>query len=411
MMSPKSFMRATRGNVSVIFALSLVAIVAATGGAVDLFNASSAKGELQDALDSAVLVGVAASSAADSSASRAFLANVKPSLQPAVQAYSSSAASSSTSAGNVTTLSYSGTASVNSPTFLMKIIGIDQIAVTARATALKSTTTPVANKPCIYVLDPTGNQSLLVNSGANITAPNCEIHVKSTGNPAGMFNSGSNLNFKKVCVKGSKVTQNSTVVKNLALSCAAEDDPYAGKLPTPASGTCNFSNGNYNGGNITMSPGVYCGWFNFNGTSNVTFNPGVYVIKGGGWNVGAGTWTGSGVTFYFADTSKIQFNSGISANLSAPTTGNYANILFYEAAGLSKSDFIFNDSQAHKFSGLIWLPSRTVTMNAKSGINSDSLTLVTWRLILNNTTWNLTPQSGTNSTSSGAASTKIRLVK
>ena len=68
----------------------------------------------------------------------------------------------------------------------------------------------------------------------------------------------------------------------------------------------------------------------------MNFKPGVYVIKGGGWNVNGGSWTGSGVTFYFADTSHIQFNSGISATLSAPTSGTYSGLLFYEPDGLAE---------------------------------------------------------------------------
>ncbi len=33
-----------------------------------------------------------------------------------------------------------------------------------------------------------------------------------------------------------------------------------------------------------------------------------------------GLWTGNGVTFYFADTSKIQFNSGMEQRLKAPSS-------------------------------------------------------------------------------------------
>ena len=34
------------------------------------------------------------------------------------------------------------------------------------------------------------------------------------------------------------------------------------------------SNQNYSGAN-TLSPGVYCGTFNFNGTGSLTLNPGL----------------------------------------------------------------------------------------------------------------------------------------
>jgi len=402
-----NFRKQTRGNVSMVFALSFVVVVAAAGGAIDMSNASMVRHDMQDALDSAVLAGVRTSSAQMTNVATAtFNDNVAKSLSGAVtQSYAGSSASSA----GVMTTTLAGTAEISSPTYALKLIGMNDINIKVASTAVGSATVATIATPCIYVLDPTGSQALLVNSGAQITAPNCEIDVKSTGNPAGMFNSGSNLNFKKVCMQGTKVTQNSTTVPNLALGCTNQTDPYTGKTPTPASSTCNFSNGNYNDAVVNLTPGVYCGWFNFNNSSaKVNFAPGVYVIKSGGWNVNGGTWTGSGVTFYFADTSKIQFNSGIAATLSAPTSGTYKDLLFYEASGLAKSDFIFNDSVANNLTGVIWLPSRTVTWNAKSGVASDALTMVVWRLILNNTTWNLGPQGGGN-TAAGAM-TSVRLI-
>lgn len=264
--------------------------------------------------------------------------------------------------------------------------------------------------PCIVVLDPTGSQALLVNSGAQITAPKCEIHVKSTANPAAIFNSGSNLNFKKLCLKGTNVIKNSTTVNNLNLGCEAASDPYAASIPTVADSACTASNGNYNGATVNLTPGTYCGWHNFNNSSaKVTFAPGLYVIKNGGWNVNGGTWTGSGVTFYFADTSKIQFNSGIAADLSAPTSGTYKGLLFFEKAGLSKSDFIFNNAVSNKMTGLIWLPSRNVTYNAKSLMQSDALSMVMHRLILNNTTWNLEPDTLNSAQTAASGLSQIRL--
>jgi len=401
----KDFLRATRGNVAMIFAFAFVLIVGSAGGGVELFNAVSARSSMQDALDSAVLAGIRAGTTAQmsSSASAAFNGNIPSTLTGATQTYGAASASS----GSVTNLTFTGEASVEVPTKVMGLFGIDSMTVHAKSVAVaEKAGTPAG--PCIYVLDPSGSQALLVNSGAQVAASACEIDVKSTANPAAIFNSGSSLAFSKLCIQGANVTQNSTTVANLKTGCAAQGDPYAGTLPTPASSTCTYSNLNYSAATQNLSPGVYCGWFNFNNSSaQVNFAPGVYVIKGGGWNVNGGTWTGSGVTFYFADTSKIQFNSGISANLSAPTSGTYKNLLFYEAAGLSKTQFVLNDSVSNQLTGLIWLPSRELTLNAKSGIQSDALTMVVWRLILNNTTWKLASQGG--SSSSGGTLSKVRL--
>jgi len=405
-----AFRRQSHGNAALVFALSLVAVVGAGGGALDVTSAVNSQHDLQDAIDAAVLAGVAASSDSASVASQTFAENLDKRIAVTTQTYTASSASSSSAGVVSVSTQLAGTAAGHAPTYMLQLFGISQINLSVNATAVSTRKQSPAG-PCVYVLDPSGSQALLVNSGAQVQAPNCEIDVASTGNPAAIFNSGSSLNFKTLCLQGTQTIQNSTTVANLKTGCATKADPYAGKLPTPSSSTCNYSNGNYNDATVNLSPGVYCGWFNFNNSSaKVNFAPGVYVIKNGGWNVNGGTWTGSGVTFYFADTSKIQFNSGISATLSAPSGGTYANLLFYEAAGLSKSDFIFNDSVANNLTGVIWLPSRNVTFNAKSGVASDSLTMIVWRLILNNTTWSLGPLSG-DSSSSGSGASTIRLIR
>jgi hypothetical protein len=154
---------------------------------------------------------------------------------------------------------------------------------------------------------------------------------------------------------------------------------------------------------------VYCGWFNFNNAPTVSFQPGVYVIKNGGWNVNGGTWTGNGVTFYFADQSKIQFNSAVAVTMSAPTSGTYAGIMMYEAANLGLSDFIFNDAKAMQLEGLIYLPSRNVTFNSGSSLTDRRFTLIINTLILNQTRWTLKPYSG--GIGGGGGTKSVRLIQ
>ncbi|OYX31494.1 MAG: hypothetical protein B7Y99_10200 [Caulobacterales bacterium 32-69-10] len=373
-----AFGRSRAGGIALIAALCLPVILAAVGGAVDLLRASTYRSQMQSALDAAVLAAVQVAPDQRSDVGlRFFNAGMEgASVLPAVSFVTKAD-------GNL-----AGTARAELPTYLLSLIKMDTLPVRAAATAARSVS---ANKVCLLLLDPTGGQALLVNSGANVQAPNCEVHVRSTGSPAAIFNGGSTLNTAKICIRGTTIIDNGGVHPNLEKGCAAIADPFAGTMPAPPSTSCQYNNLNYNGGAVTLNPGVYCGWVNFNGTNTVTFKPGVYTIKGGGWNVNGGSWTGSGVTFYFADTSKIQFNSAVSGTLSAPTSGAHSGILFYEAAGLSKSAFILNDSANTKWTGLVYLPSRNATYNSGATLTSPSLTLVFNRLILNSVKWSLTP--------------------
>jgi hypothetical protein len=175
----------------------------------------------------------------------------------------------------------------------------------------------------------------------------------------------------------------------------------------PSTSSCTYSNLNFNGGTVTLKPGVYCGWINFNSNPKVTFEAGTYVIRDGGWNVNGGTWTGTGVTFYFADTSKIQFNSAVAANITAPTSGTYKDLVMYEKSGLARSQLPFNDSNDFNLQGIIYLPSRDVTFNGGSKLTNKKMTIVVNTLILNQTKWDLKPATGDAGPSAGLKSVRL----
>lgn len=395
------FKTSDKGNVAVVFGLSAMALLGLTGGALDYYSAVNLKSKLQDAMDASVLSGLRHPEAnRNTEATRVFHNNLPDNLSSITPSYIPGENS------------LTGNASFASPTTILNLLGITSIPLSVTATAQG---TPVKGKtagPCVYVLDPSGSQTLRVNSGPDIVAPECELHVRSTAREAAVFNSGIKLDFKKICVASSTVLDNHRGLKNVELKCDAHPDPYAGKLPSVNAGSCQHSNLNINGGNQTLNPGTYCGWTNFNGGPNIKLNPGLYVIQNGGWNVNGGNWTGDGVTFYFADQSKIQFNSDVALNLKAPSSGTYKDILIFEKPGLGISDFILNDARSNEMNGLIWLPSRRVTYNSKSQMSSHHMTLVSWQLTLNQTKWRLDPEaSGQVEASAGSSLTNIRLTR
>ena len=115
-----------------------------------------------------------------------------------------------------------------------------------------------------------------------------------------------------------------------------------------------------------------------------------YVLKGGSWNVNGGEWSGDNVSFYFADSnSKIQFNSGVLATLTPPNSGPYEGVFITEAPGLNNSQFIINDSRGFDFEGIVYLPSREITLNSGATVRSRDLQLVARSFIVNGANLNL----------------------
>ncbi|MGJ4971675.1 MULTISPECIES: Tad domain-containing protein [unclassified Bradyrhizobium] len=388
------FGRAKDGQISMIFAITIIPILVSVGAAVDFAKSSDTRAQLQKSVDAAVLAGVTQASAQQvSTASAVFSGSFKGRFGTGT-----TATFTPNSDGSL-----SGTATTSVKTSFLNVMGTTSLGVTASATAKAGaqTTSPV----CILLVSTINAQSLLVNSGAQLNAPSCEIHVLSTQSPAAMFN--ATLNVKRICIKGTNITKNGGVTPPAETGCAAISDPFAGKLPAVTVGACTTNNKVYDPGSVTLNPGVYCGATNFNGSGTLTLNPGLYIIKGGAMTFNSGwTVTGSGVTFYLVDqNATLTFNGNVNATLSAPTSGTYANILMYEPSGLSTTNLPINGTSSSSYTGLMYLPSRNVTINSVSTMSSNSVTMVFNTLILNQTNWAIAPGALSMSAASGPAGT------
>lgn len=386
----RSLLSSRSGQVGLIAALLALPLAMIVGLAIDYSRASTARDQMQVAIDGAVLAGARdASSSWTTVATRTFDAGLLADVTVSSRSFAAD------SDGN-----YAGTAQAKLKTSFGGLFSLDALSLQVTATAVRKA---AGNKVCILLLSTTASPGLLLNGGANLNAPNCEVHVKSTANPAATFNSGTVFTTLKTCVAGTNVLDNGGTHASLTKGCSTATDPFAGTLPTPSTICPATAPTIPNTTTMTLQPGVYCGWFNFNGGPAVTLNPGVYVIKNGGWNVNGGSLSGSGVTFYMADTSYIQFNGTVKLDLTAPTSGTYTNLLWYEAQSLSQSSFTMNATNGARLTGLIWLPSRNLTLNAGASATSNNLTMVLNSLIMNTVNWTIGSADKAITTSGGTA--------
>lgn len=387
-LDPGAFIADIRGSIGIVMAIALVALLVAVGAAVDLAQTLRAREILQGALDQATIRAALTTGSDYVAAGQAALA---ANLQDTGVAEENLGSSFTRNADG----SVSGRATITVPLSFMGIVGKNEmsVGVAAKATPKTTTATAPAGTVCI-LLTSKNSQALLVNSGATVLATGCEIHVQSSASGAAIFNAGTTINSKKICIKSASIIDNGGTHPNLEKSCSPANDPYATTLPVVTVGACNYNSRNIDAATYTFQPGVHCGSVNFNSSKTVsTFSPGLYIIKGGDWNI-QGTLKGTGVTFYFADKSKFQFNSGAGTYLTAPTSGTYANILMYENPSNSGvSQWPWNDSPGHELSGLIHLTTRQLTMNSGMTASLDKVTIVADSLILNQMTWNLAPDT------------------
>ena len=362
----KYFLKNEDGNISIMFAMSLLVTLFSIGTAVDISLAHSKKSNMQDALDNAVL----------SAALHNKEANYKE-----IGSTSFHSNFDITSIKNLN-LSFKihddkmiGELHGYQKMFFAGILPVDTMKISVKSVANISSP---ASEPCIISLSQ-NRPGIIFNGGTEIEGEGCEIHSHTRNVNGAMANSGIDINVEKTCIRSARILNNSNgQIGNFELNCEVAPDPYAGAIPVPTSTACDFNNGNYNDANVTLAPGVYCGWHNFNNSNaNVTFEPGLYILRNGGWNVNGGTWDGEDVTFYFNDNgSAIQFNSGVSATMSAPSTGDYAGIFITEREGLNLRNFILNDTRGFDFEGDIYLPSKNITMNGGATVRARRMKII-----------------------------------
>lgn len=381
--SGRALAQCQAGGTMMIFALLTVPVVGMVGFSIDMVRTSNAKSALRATLDATLLSAAKAGEDDFLTAANAYFdsnLNELSKLEPSARF-----STSKTSAGTV----YKGTATAEVGTTFASVLGINSIPLSMTA----SVTEPrEIGDTCIWVLDESANHALTFNSEAKVVAPDCAVQVNSMNNAAAVFNSNIDIYFSDICIAGPGVTNNYGPIDNLRTSCEPKQEPFTASMPAVAPGDCDYGSKNFNGGNVTLHPGTYCGGINFNNNTNVTFLPGLYVLNGSKWNVNGGEWDGEGVSFYFhTRSSGIQFNSAVTSVLTPPASGPYQDIMFFEAPGLAKSNFIFNDSEDFQIEGLVYLPSRDTTYNANSIWRAREFTFVVNTLKLNQTNWDLTP--------------------
>ncbi|MCO5163849.1 MAG: pilus assembly protein TadG-related protein [Mesorhizobium sp.] len=392
----RAFLSGTGGSLAPYIGIALLPLMVVATIAVEYTEGQRVKSRLQNALDGAVLTGA---SGEEKVAEATDYFNA--SFPEFVDKSDGPVAEFALGEGVL-----DATARWQSGTGLGSALFGDLLSVSVRSQARFADEEP--GGPCITVLANSG-QALLVNSGANIQAPSCEIHVHSTQDPAFIMNAGSTLNLAKLCVKGTKYIKNGGTISKLETNCAVAADPYFTKIPEPAvSPTCTTS-GAKDGASHTLNPGVHC-WVNFNGSPTVTFKPGLHIIKGP-MNINSGsTVIADGVTFYFPDTdSKIQANGSLKMSATAPTTGTYSGVLMFEKTSnasnnANKRQYVFNGSTGEYLEGLIYLPNRDVTYNSTTNVKASKVTMLVNTMILNSANWTF---EGAGGGGSGSASSIV----
>lgn len=246
------------------------------------------------------------------------------------------------------------------------------ITLESRAVALLG----AGSSACVLALSPTASSALSIAGSANVALTGCSVASNSNASNA-LDMQGTSARLSADCAY---TVGQATVTTGMTLSecdtvqefSSPTVDPYADlQAPDRTNVTC------INNQNVgqpltattvtpteTLANGVrvrrYCKGLQLQGT--VTFEPGLYIIEGGDMTApGDAVVQGTGVTFYFPSTGNLKLNASAKLDLSAPTSGPYAGILFFGSRNATTVTHQINGTADSSLDGAIYFPASTVS--------------------------------------------------
>ena len=267
------------------------------------------------------------------------------------------------------------------PTLFSAILGMRNLTISGRATVGVFLGVQGA---CIYALDPTADATISVGGNATVNA-GCGVYDNSSASDALTCSNNTTLNAgtSTISVVGLAVC-NGNVTPAPSQNQSQTADPFASVPPPAIPGRCDKGSSGLSAadnGKITMgADGMYviCNGGGLTMKSNSTLNlpAGIYILEGGGLDLENGTINGTGITFYMTgpSASGVKINGNMNVNLTAPTSGTYWGLLFFQDRTLSPApSSTLNGGANMNLNGTVYLPGSAVTYNGGSATSVTAL--------------------------------------
>jgi Flp pilus assembly protein TadG len=402
----KDLLSSERGNVLVIAAATMPLLIGSAALAIDTIQMDLWKRQMQRAADSGALAGafaIAQSKQASPAVTRDLLLNNDVTLSgtpvvenaPTVGAY----------AGNVRAVRVVLSSQRTMPFMSFFTRSSSSVTVEATATAIYQ------GQYCMVSLE-SGNVTGITFSGSTSVDLGCGVVSNSRAASAVVAGGSATIRANPVSAVGGVPSSTAYVQPTTLMPyVSAQADPYAllPRTPSPPAGlTCqNKLRVQPNDPPPTITGGVngeYCfKGMDIKGTVNLP--PGTYYIDGSSFDLGAqAVVNGTGVTIILTSSTPgdtttfagIDMNGGAVINLTSPTSGTYKGVLFYGDPRTPYANTTINGNSASLIEGGLYFPSRQLTFNGNTGLQTRCIQLVARRLVFsgNSSVQNDCPATG-----------------
>lgn len=357
-----------KGNVALTFALASMALIAASGAAIDFARIARVKSALQTIADASAIAGA-----------REFrLGNADDAvLVVSTTNFAKNSLASKNLTASVTVavdmISKTVTVSLSSkvPTYVMKSMGTASTTPSATATAKVVGGAPI----CVIGLDSAQNFTIGMDNRARLQAPGCSVYSNSTKSNGLFAKNSASMTAAFICTAGGKSGAGpGSFTPDPQTDCPVIPDPLANR-PTPSAVGCTDTNLEISGESRTLNPGTYCGGITVTNNAVVTLNSGIYAFKDGPLMVtGGGTLSGSNVGLYFTGKNALLvLEQASTVSLTAPKAGPMAGMLVFEDrnAPTGQTHQIISDN-ARTLLGTIYLPQNQLHVAANRPVADQS---------------------------------------
>jgi hypothetical protein len=292
-------------------------------------------------------------------------------------------------------------ASVSRPVPAFFLSGFNKTPTTMTVSAVAVAGEGETSPTCVC-MESTGSTNLTMSNGSKLSAPACGVVADSSSSSALTIYGGSTLNALSLgtvsttwdtssnIYGGGSISNSTKVVQGITSTCS----PTMPTAPVDTNCSADPINSISGGGaSYTVGPGSSYGTTQGGNTicynnlsvgvnsDTVTLKPGIYVINGGYLTFGSGTQKGGdGVFFYLENGASLTIDNSANVNLSAPTSGTYSGVLFYQQASDTQALSIAGGSSA-VMNGAIYAPGAAVNMSNGSS-SSITATVVAQTLYL-----------------------------
>ena len=360
-------LRDERGQTMVITAMALTCLLGMAGYSVDVGLMFRAKRMLQTAADAGAIAGASeynysdVTAAADNATAQNGITNGSNGVTVTVNNPPKSGPNTSNPVAVEVIVAQ------NVPTFFMKIFNLNTMKVSARSVAGVS-----AASGCIYTLDTSGIDVGMTGSGV-LNMPDCGIVIDSASSNALNMTGSATISALSIGIAGNYHETGSGSITPTPITGVAPETNPLGFITAPSFSVSScLANPHITGGTHTLGPatagGTVCyDGLSVSGTPTITLNPGIYIINGAMSMSGSGTMSGTDITIYLAPPNGSLSLTGSGAlNLTAPTSGTYNGILFFEDP-TDTNAMTVTGSGTSTMEGIIYAPAASLSMTGSSG--------------------------------------------